>query len=153
MPQENLTVIPPTQTGPKTVLGKQRSRMNAIKHGLRSTDGLFIAHLSCHEREILKEVRQTLHTDYDPQTSPEKFLVDRIAIQYLRLFRLYRLEHAAAKKTFEVPFGKESIIPHLDRLSRYDWRVERQLRILHNRLRGHFCERRNFTLNHYDPQD
>ena len=98
-------------------------------------------------------MRRALHADYDPQTSPEKFLVDRLAIQYLRLFRLYHLEQNAAKQSLDTPLAKESVIHHLDRLSRYDWRIERQLRILHNRLYDHFSQRRNHSLTYYDPKD
>jgi len=73
----------------KTPHGKERSRMNAFKHGLRATDDLFLAHLQL----------------------------------------------------------RESIIPHWDRFSRHDWRSERQLRILHNRLRSLYISRGDMSLN------
>ena len=151
------SLIPPPSSlkkrGPKTAWGKRRSRVNAIKHGLRASDGLFMASLSRYERKIFSEMRNTLHADYNPITSQEQFLVDRITIQYLRLFRLYRLEHTATKKSLDDPLAKDSVLPHLDRLSRYDWRIERQLRILHNRLHDHCSKRGNFGVTFYSPKD
>ncbi len=127
--------------------------MNAVKHGLRATDSMFLSSLNGHERAIFHEMRGQLHADYMPETSPEKFLVDRISIQYLRLFRLYQLEQRATRKSLDDPLAKASVLPHLDRLSRYDWRIERQIRTLHNRLCTHYFARRNYTLSHYPPKD
>ena len=56
-----------------------------------------------------------------------------MAIQHYRILRLYRIE-TVFMETFPVNLGGEkSILPYLDRLSRYDSRIERQLRVLHNR--------------------
>jgi hypothetical protein len=127
---------------PTTPEGKAKSRMNAMKHGLRATDDLFLAHLRPRERAILESLRTSLHQEYDPQTSHEKLLVDRIAIQHPRLFRLYRLEHDAFRGN-----AGDKIVPHLDRFSRYDSCVERSLRKLHNHLRTLYNQRCNHSLN------
>lgn len=132
---------------PNTPHGKAHSRMNAFKHGLSATDDLFVAHLRHRERAIFEELRSSLHREYNPQTDQEKLLVDRIAIQYFRLFRLYRLEDTAVRETLAAvsaperakdhnrPIGSTaSIIPHLDRFARYDWRIGRQIFNLHNHL-------------------
>jgi hypothetical protein len=140
--------------------GKAVSRMNAFKHGLRATDDLFLGFLNPAERERFEDLRETYHTQYDPQTELEKLIVDRIAIQHFRLYRLYGLENLAAHLTNDLLiFGKgskskqrslnESIIPHLDRFSRYDARIEKQLRVLHNRLNSLYFKRRNYSLNHF----
>jgi len=121
--------------------------MNAIKHGLRATDELFLAHLKRAERKAFEKFRESLHGEYNPQTDHEKLLVDRIAIQHLRLFRLYRLEYLAENESADVILSHESVIKHLDRFSRYDWRIERQLRILHNRLCTLFIRRGDYSLS------
>ena len=153
--------------------GKAVSRMNALKHGLRATDELFLAHLRPDERAILDELRDSFHTQYLPQTDHEKLIVDRIAIQYFRLFRLYKLEYLAANQTSSPhkklkrsgnpdsrggrvgsissgthhPSSFSSVIPHLDRFARYDWRIERQLRVLHNHLRCLYLDRGDHSLS------
>jgi hypothetical protein len=138
--------------------------MNAFKHGLRATDDLFLGYLNPDERERFETLRETYHTQYNPQTEPEKLIVDRIAIQHFRLYRLYGLENIAAHQTTDLLiFGQgsnsrkrplnESIIPHLDRFSRYDTRIERQLRVLHNRLRSLYCKRRDYTLNFFGTNE
>jgi len=131
--------------------------MNAMKHGLRATDELFVAHLKRRERAAFEEFRASLHNEYRPQTEHEKLLVDRIAIEHFRLFRLYRLEDAALSETLTAvsaarkqPFGtSSSVVPHLDRFSRYDWRIERQLRMLQNRLRMLYYARGDSSLNFF----
>jgi len=121
---------------------RERSRMNALKHGLRATDEIFIAHLKPAERATFDEFRTSLHESYAPQTYLEKLLVDQIAIQHFRQLRLYRLEDAALRKSLAAvatgrrPFDDaSSVVPHLERFSRYDWRIERQLTILLDKLR------------------
>ncbi|RPH93120.1 hypothetical protein EHM69_11170 [candidate division KSB1 bacterium] len=132
---------------PKTKRGKNRSRMNAFKHGLRATDELFLAHLKPSERETFRAFRESLHAEYDPLTDHEKLLVDHIAIQHFRLYRLYRLEYQSTNRSTRASHIRESIIPHLDRFSRYDSRIGRQLRVLHNRLNSLYVSRKNYSLN------
>jgi hypothetical protein len=133
----------------KSPEGKARSRMNAFKHGLRATDELFLAHLKHHEREVFNSFRDSLHQEYNPQTENEKLLVDRIAIQHFRLYRLYDFEYLATNQSKRTPLARESVIHHLDRFSRYDSRVERQLRILHNRLKILYFKRQDFSLTSF----
>ncbi|MBU1983284.1 hypothetical protein KJ815_02625 [bacterium] len=127
--------------------------MNALKHGLRATDELFLAHLAPREREVFENFRESFHNEYRPQTDHEKLLVDRIAIQHFRLFRLYRLEYLAENQSITTPLAPESVIQHLDRFSRYDWRMERQLRILHNRLRSLYSRRGDTSLNFFAAKE
>jgi hypothetical protein len=140
-------------SGPKTTKGKARSRMNAFKHGLRATDELFLAHLEPHERRVLEDLRARLHEEYHPQTTHEKLLMDQIIIQNLRLYRLYDLEYRAATLSWADPLGNKSIFFHLDRLSRYDERILRQLRALQNRLRTLYCRREDYSLNSFSPRE
>jgi hypothetical protein len=140
--------------------GKAVSRMNAFKHRLRATDDLFLDHLNPDESERFDSLQESFHSQYNPQTEQEKFIVDRIAIQHFRLYRFYGLENLASHLTADLLIFdqrtrtkrrslNESIIPHLDHLSRYDTRIDRQLRVLHNRLRSLYCARRNYTLNYF----
>lgn len=121
---------------PNTPSGKAKSRLNAIKHGVHATDELLLAHMRKHERASFEELRSALHETYKPQTEPEKLLVDRIAIQHFRLYRLYALEYRAGTRSTQNPLQDESILKHLDRLSRYDWRIERALSSLQDQLQG-----------------
>jgi hypothetical protein len=127
---------------PSTPSGKAKSRMNALKHGLRATDELFFAHLPQQERRILKRLRASFHDEYNPRTPHEKLLVDQIAIQHLRLFRLYHWECEALCRR-----NRQTVLPHLDRFSRYDAAVERRLRALHNRLCNLYFQRHDYSLN------
>jgi len=136
-----------------TPQGKAKSRMNAMKHGLCATDELFLSHLQPHERKVFEGFRADLFAAYNPQTPLEQLLVDRIVIQHFRLFRLYRLEHLATGESLRTPLSRQSIIPHLDRFSRYDWRIERQLRILHNRLRSLYSLRGDNSLNFFSTKE
>jgi hypothetical protein len=133
--------------------GKAKSRMNAMKHGLRATDELFLACLTRRERDVFESFRASLHGEYSPRTPHEKLLVDRIVIQHFRLFRLYRLEDIATRHSSRAPLSRESIIPHLDRFSRYDWRIERGLRVLHNRLRSLYQQRGDHSLNFFSAKE
>lgn len=141
------------QTGPRSPSGKDASRQNAFKHGLRATDELFLRYLDDNERRVLLDMRSRLRAEYEPVTEQEKLLVDRIAVQHVRLFRLYRLEIIAQNKCLDDPLAPASVLPHLDRISNYDSRVERQLRILHNKLVSLYCQRYNSSLNQLSSKD
>jgi hypothetical protein len=120
--------------GPRSPEGKARVRLNAVKHGLSATDEVFVSSLQPEQRGTYDKIRRAVRRFYEPETAFEKLLVDRIAIQHYRMLRLYRLE-TISMDTLPINLGSErSILPHLDRLSRYDCRIERQLRILHNRF-------------------
>ena len=133
--------------------GKARSRMNALKHGLRATDELFIKTLKPNDRNIFREISDSLHEDYNPQTTHEKLLVDRIAIQHFRSYRLYQIEErTTGNQSSDIDISK-SIIPHLDRFSRYDYRIQKDIRILHNRLFSLYIRRSDFTLNLFPAKE
>jgi hypothetical protein len=125
---------------PNTEEGKARSRMNALKHGLRATDDMFIAHLKPAERTTFSKIRNSLHEHLKPQTEQEQDLVDRIAIQHFRLYRLYDLENIAVAR------NEDSLAVELERYARYDWRIERQLTTLFNQLRSLYIMRNDFSL-------
>ena len=132
---------------PNTPEGKAISCQNAVKHGLRATDEMFLAHLKPRDRQTFSKLRETLHDRYKPQTDPEHELVDEIAIQYFRLYRLYDLENAAFSG------NDDTLVSSLDRFSRYDGRIDRRIRTLHNRLCGLYYQRKNYSLNSITCKD
>jgi hypothetical protein len=117
------------------------------------TDELFLAHLSEPERAIFEDVRESLRVDYRPQTDVEKLIVDRIAIQHFRQYRLYHFEYVAESQSMDRPLAARSIIGHLDRFSRYHSRIERHIRLLHNRLNSLYVKRGDFTLTFWNARD
>jgi hypothetical protein len=126
---------------PNTPEGKAQSRMNAMKHGLKATDEIFLARLKPYVRAAYCQIRETLHERYKPQTEPERDVVDQIAIQHFRLYRLYDLENAAFSG------NEDDLVSNLDRFSRYDGRIDRRLRTLHNRLCQLYYQRKDYSLN------
>ena len=126
-----------TPTGP---------RLNAMKHGLRATDELFLAHLTIDEESSFQSLRDSLHEELKPQSEQEKLLVDKIAIQHFRALRIYQFEYIASRDSHSAPLGRESYIHHLDRFSLYDYRVEQQLKSLFNQLKWLYYRRGDRSL-------
>lgn len=85
------------------------------------------------EQEVLNKYRRSIYRYYRPRTFLEKLQADRIAIHYLRMMRVTQYE-SLALYVFPLKQVSNSIMPHLDRFSRFDVRIEKQIRILHNRL-------------------
>lgn len=134
------------QTGPKTNAGKAQSRLNAVKHGFEATDDIFLQALKPTERKAFQCIRRTLFRHYQPRNNLEKLNVDRIAIHYLRMLRVSQHE-SLALYFLPVNQSEASILPQLDRLSRYDVRIERQIQFLHKRLQSMQKKRSNKTRN------
>jgi hypothetical protein len=108
-------------------------RHNALTHGLSATDDVYVESLDTRQRAAYGKIRRALYHFYNPSTSLERLLIDRMAVHHLRMLTLYRLESTAIRYLPINQGSDKSIFPHLDRFSRYDTRLERQLRILHNR--------------------
>lgn len=73
--------------GVKTEEGKNRTRFNALKHGVL---GNLITE---YDKEFYKEILDDLIQEIQPVNSLEQILVERIAVSYLRLFRLSKAEN------------------------------------------------------------
>lgn len=76
-------------TGPRTVEGKRRSSMNAVRHGALS-EAPVIAHMESEEEWLAH--RGAVFDALEPSNHVEDFLVERIALQAWRLVRLARYE-------------------------------------------------------------
>jgi hypothetical protein len=75
-------------TGPKTPEGKAAVRLNAIKHGPLSEQGL----LPGEDEDALRELSEHLSAELQPVGYLEDLLVERIIAAYWRLRRLGRVE-------------------------------------------------------------
>jgi len=75
-------------TGPKTPRGKAIAKMNALKHGLLSSQVL----IAGEKARDLAELGQRLRAELRPAGELEQLLVDRIIAAVWRLKRCLRLE-------------------------------------------------------------
>ena len=75
-------------TGPRTEAGKQRSRANAVRHGL--TTETVVANLE--DAEDYKAFEAAIIADYDPETAVARELVLRLASLLWRLRRANAIE-------------------------------------------------------------
>ena len=76
-------------TGPKTAEGKQRSAMNAFKHGLTGQSLM----LQPNEMEAYNRLTVALLSDLKPKTEPERQLAQKIIDGHFRLNRLAGVEN------------------------------------------------------------
>ncbi|WP_141700719.1 hypothetical protein [Methyloceanibacter superfactus] len=77
-------------SGPKTAAGKQRSRMNAVKHGLTAATLV----LAGEHADDFDSLRAALQERFQPQCVLEDELVERLAVTYWRLRRVPLFEAA-----------------------------------------------------------
>ena len=75
--------------GPKTPAGKDRSRWNAVKHGVLSRRLLV---LNDHDKETYSLLLENLRRDLNPANALEEILVEKIAMGYWRLHIAYGYE-------------------------------------------------------------
>ncbi len=75
-------------TGPRTPAGKQRSALNATKHGLTATTTVLV-----HEdAEAFEQLRSALHDEIAPSNTVDWMKVEMLAHQWWRMLRNARLE-------------------------------------------------------------
>ena len=82
-------------TGPKTDAGKQRSSVNALKHGLYSSR-IVQPHEDAEEYDLF---RASLVAEHRPATPTEEFLVDELAQNAWKIRRLRAIEAGAFSST------------------------------------------------------
>ena len=78
-------------TGPVTTAGRERSRLNRLRHGL-TTSAVMV--LPDEDAEAFARLNEAFHADLAPQDALQEQLVDRAALLLWRLMRAGRLETA-----------------------------------------------------------
>ncbi len=73
-------------TGPKTPEGKAASRFNAITHGVLRES------LTEYEENLYPKYLEELSEELEPKGFLEMILLERVALCYLRLFRIAKIE-------------------------------------------------------------
>src|SRR5438270_14079394 len=81
-------------TGPKTAAGKAKSRLNAVKHGLRAEQVI----LPGEDPQAFEAERQAWADDWQPRSHTRAVLVERAAVASWRLRRCVRIEAARLQK-------------------------------------------------------
>lgn len=132
-------------TGPRTAEGKDRSRLNALKHGLRAEHVVVLKGPDPENPEEFDALQEGLLADRQPCGVLEQMLVERLAVGFWRLRRAYRFEAesiAQANKPNPVlemlaehmplPVGERGtqILPtkaNMDKLVRYESMIDREL--------------------------
>lgn len=104
-------------SGPKTPGGKDRSRWNAVKHGLLNKR---LAVIDSEGNRVFVHLLASLSEDLRPQGALEELLVEKIAMGYWRL-------QVAVGYEVDVARFHEVFLDSIDRLSRYSTSIQRQL--------------------------
>lgn len=85
--------------GVKSSEGKAVSKYNAQTHGILRLS------LTDYESEIYPDILSDLNEQYEPQNIIEKLLIERIALCYIKLFRVQKAE---------TEFMKAQLNPHIE---------------------------------------
>jgi hypothetical protein len=127
-------------SGPKSIPGKQRSRMNALKHNL-SGQNLILMEA---EAEAYNRMATCMLTDLKPKSEPERQIAQKIIDTHFRLNRIAAIENnmfSFGLVANETDSGNEDRIEVMaaqtrawmqhpnsfDALGRYETRLSRQL--------------------------
>jgi len=79
-------------TGPKSPEGRASSKMNALKHGIRSRHVLVHGRNLCEDEEEFTAFQDRFHDELDPVGPMEEMLVDTIVATQWRLYRVLKAE-------------------------------------------------------------
>lgn len=79
-------------TGPQSPNGKAVSKMNALKHGLRSVEVVVRGRCIKESPREFRAFHQNLREDLQPVGMMEEILVEQIATSYWRLIRVHKAE-------------------------------------------------------------
>ena len=92
-------------TGPTSLLGKKRSSMNAVTHGILSK----VMALPGEDETYMVKLRENILNDYQPQDTMERCLVDRIIMAVVRQIRLVEAEAAKLRISMRSEILADSI--------------------------------------------
>lgn len=108
-------------SGPKTAAGKQRSSQNRYQHGFYASRLFPTKELLHRDRDDYNRIVGGLWDHYAPVGDFEKLCVEKIAVEMLRLARLFG--HEQKVLGWGAPFEARS----MDRIVRYESNISRQL--------------------------
>jgi hypothetical protein len=115
-------------TGPRTLEGKQRSRLNALKHGILAKAVVIHGGPGKEKRGEFDELLTEFWQHYSPQGPVEEMLVERMTTLKWRLARVYRSERGEIMSNHEIHPSESDCLPNAnvsDRLARYETMLER----------------------------
>src|SRR5271168_1459704 len=107
-------------TGPKTDAGRNASKMNAVKHGIFSSEVLVRSKYIKENPEEFAALHQRLGEDYLPVGVAEEMLVDQLVTTFWRLRRLQQAE--AGEIALSVDRCLEKIKPADINLLKQQWK-------------------------------
>jgi hypothetical protein len=122
-------------TGPRTDSGKQRSSLNALRHGLTAASAV----LPSEDQAAYDAHRRGFFDEYKPATPTETQLVIELADTAWRLNRIPLLE----AQLFSQDPNPQSLIPQLATLGLHYTRLSRQFQKAVDHLRKIQSERRH----------
>jgi hypothetical protein len=131
-------------TGPRTEAGKQRSSLNALRHGLTARTAV----LPTEDPEAYQRHIQQFLDEYAPATPTETQLVHEIANTAWRLNRIPFLEAELLDATQTMPPNPQSLIPQLATLELHGSRLSRQFQKALDQLRDVQEDRRRLERRH-----
>ena len=114
-------------TGPKTDEGRNASKMNALKHGIFSSEILVRGRHLQENHEELATLHQRLCDDYHPVGVAEEMLVDQLVTTFWRTRRLQKAE--AAEIALSVDRCVEQLLPPDPKLLQQQWQKSENIEL------------------------
>jgi hypothetical protein len=108
-------------TGPKTPEGKEKSKFNAVKHGLTARYFPAVIQAGTAEGEQFEAVRADLYDHYQPVGPIEELVLEKIITEYMRYRRLVEREQLLCAH------NRGYYLEIVDKLTRYQTAINRQL--------------------------
>lgn len=93
--------------GVKTEEGKKISKFNALKHGILRVS------ISPYENDFYLQIYNDLETQYQPANITEDILIERIALYYLKLYRVQKTETEYMKAKLDPHIIEATGFPNL----------------------------------------
>ncbi len=142
MSEDNLLPTAPRAEYAISRVGKRVNRVRGLKHGLRSTDKVYVSMLDNSERYLFARLRSQLIEEIQPAATLERMLVEHIAVTHFRLLRVFAIDHtitASALQPSAFHKGKPNVdeydMKRLGKLAEYERQIERTFRLSWEQLR------------------
>jgi len=90
-------------TGPRTAVGKARSSLNALRHGILARAAFNLTIEGAQRRKEFEALVAGLAQEFQPQTIAEHLTVQQLAGCYWRLAKVWRYEQEAAWRMWIAP--------------------------------------------------